>query len=163
MANAPTDKYAPPKNPALPASDMTLDVQRAALLVTDPQIDFLSPKGVTWGLVGESVTEQHTVPNIGRLLAAAKQAGIPVVISPHYYYPTDHGWRFEGALEKVMHSIGMFDRTGPLNLDGFEDSGADFMPEYKKYIHDGKTIITSRLANVKGLNRRSTEPARATP
>ena len=122
---------------------MKLDVQRAALLVTDPQIDFLSPKGVTWALVGESVTELHTVPNIGRLLEAAKRADIPVVISPHYYYPTDHGWRFEGALEKVMHSIGMFDRKGPLTLDGFEDSGADFMPEYKKYIHDGKTIITS--------------------
>ncbi len=143
MANAQIDKYAPPEKPALPPSDMKLDVQRAALLVTDPQIDFLSPKGVTWGLVGESVTEQHTVPNIGRLLEAAKQAGIPVVISPHYYYPTDHGWRFEGALEKVMHSVGMFDRKGPLALDGFEDSGADFMPEYKKYIHDGKTIITS--------------------
>ena len=143
MTNTQTDKYAPPENPALPPSDMKLEVQRAALLVTDPQVDFLSPKGVTWALVGESVTEQHTVPNIGRLLEAAKQAGIPVVISPHYYYPTDHGWRFEGALEKVMHSIGMFDRKGPLTLDGFEDSGADFMPEYKKYIHDGKTIITS--------------------
>ncbi len=143
MTNAQIDKYAPPEKPAFPPSDMKLDVQRAALLVTDPQIDFLSPKGVTWGLVGDSVTELHTVPNIGRLLKAAKLAGIPVVISPHYYYPTDHGWRFEGALEKVMHSIGMFDRKGPLSLDGFEGSGADFMPEYKKYIHDGKTIITS--------------------
>ena len=28
-------------------------------------------------------------------------------------------------------------------MKGFEGSGADFMPEYKKYIHDGKTIITS--------------------
>ena len=43
-----TDKYAPPEKPALPPSDMKLDVQRAALLVTDPQVDFLSPKGVTW-------------------------------------------------------------------------------------------------------------------
>ena len=143
MTNAGTDKYAPPENPALPPSDMKLNLQRAALLVTDPQVDFLSPKGVTWDLVGESVREQNTVPNIGRLLAAAKQAGIPVVISPHYYFPTDHGWRFEGALEKVMHSIGMFDRKGPLTLDGFEDSGADFMPEYKEHICDGKTIIAS--------------------
>ena len=116
MTNAGTDKYAPPENPALPPSDMKLNLQRAALLVTDPQVDFLSPKGVTWDLVGESVREQNTVPNIGRLLAAAKQAGIPVVISPHYYFPTDHGWRFEGALEKVMHSIGMFGRKGPLTL-----------------------------------------------
>ncbi|PON10227.1 isochorismatase, partial [Candidatus Entotheonella serta] len=31
----------------------------------------------------------------------------------------------------------------PYSLEGFENSGADFMPEYKKYIHDGKTIVTS--------------------
>ena len=98
---------------------------------------------MTWGIVGESVTELNTVANIGRLLGAAKKAGITVVISPHYYYPTDKGWRFEGALEKVMHKIGMFDRTGPYTMEGFEGSGADFMPEYKDYIHDGKTIITS--------------------
>ena len=137
------EKYAPPKESALPPSDMTLDLERTGLLITDPQIDFLSEKGVTWGIVGESVTELNTVANIGRLLGAAKKAGITVVISPHYYYPTDKGWRFEGALEKVMHKIGMFDRTGPYTMEGFEGSGADFMPEYKDYIHDGKTIITS--------------------
>ncbi|MEZ6165171.1 MAG: hypothetical protein R3B67_12135 [Phycisphaerales bacterium] len=27
------------------------------MLVIDPQNDFLSPDGVTWGVVGESVTE----------------------------------------------------------------------------------------------------------
>lgn len=43
----------------------------------------------------------------------------------------------------MMHKIGMFDRKGALSLDGFENSGADFMPQYKKYINDGKTIITS--------------------
>ena len=142
-AIAQEDPYAPPEKSALPPSDMTLDLERTALLITDPQIDFLSEKGVTWGIVGESVTEQNTVVNIGRLLEAAKKAGITVVISPHYYYPTDKGWRFEGALEKVMHKIGMFDRKDPYTMEGFEGSGAGFMPEYKDYIHDGKTIITS--------------------
>jgi nicotinamidase-related amidase len=28
-------------------------------------------------------------------------------------------------------------------MDGFENSGADFMAEYKPYIFDGKTIVTS--------------------
>jgi len=37
----------------------------------------------------------------------------------------------------------MFDRLSPYSMDGFENSGADFMPEYKPYIFDGKTIITS--------------------
>jgi len=135
--------YADPIKPALPPSDMVLDLKRTALVVTDPQIDFLSPEGVTWGVVGKSVTEHNTVENIERLFKAAKAQNLIVAVSPHYYYPTDHGWKFEGALEKLMHKIGMFDRKGPLTTEGFENSGADFMQQYKKYIHDGKTIITS--------------------
>ncbi|PKP73107.1 MAG: isochorismatase [Alphaproteobacteria bacterium HGW-Alphaproteobacteria-6] len=108
-----------------------------------PQIDFLSPDGVTWGVVGDSVTRNGTVANIGRLFKTAKAKGLTVAVSPHYYYPTDHGWKFEGPLEKLMHAIGMFDRKGPLDLDGFRNSGADFMPEYKEFIEDGKTIVTS--------------------
>ncbi len=135
--------YADPADPALPPSTMALEKGRAALLVVDPQIDFLSPDGVAWGVVGESVTEHNVVENLGRLFRAAKAVDMPVVISPHYYYPHDHRWAFEGALEKVMHSIGMFDRPGPLDMRGLEGSGADFMAEYKDYIFDGKTIIAS--------------------
>ncbi|WP_245827364.1 hypothetical protein [Roseovarius gaetbuli] len=54
-----TDPYAPPAEPALPPSDMVLDLSRTALVVTDPQVDFLSPDGVTWGVVGESVTRNQ--------------------------------------------------------------------------------------------------------
>lgn len=142
-ASAAKDPYADPKEPALPQTDMEVDLSNTALVITDPQIDFLSPDGVTWGVVGESVTEQGTVPNIGRLLKAAKAAGMTVAISPHWYYPTDHGWKFGGPLEKLMHGIGMFDRESPLSTEGFEGSGADFMPEYKADIMDGKTIIAS--------------------
>ena len=116
---------------------------RTALLVTDPQNDFLSPKGVAWGVVGKNVEDNGTVDNIDQLFAAAKATGMPVFISPHYYYPHDHGWKFEGALEALMHKIGMFDRKGALNTSGFEGSGADWLPQYKKYINDGKTIVTS--------------------
>ncbi len=137
------DPYADPATPALPPSDVTVTVERTALVVTDPQIDFLSPDGVTWGVVGKSVERHNTVANIGRLFAAAKQVGMTVAISPHYYYPTDHGWKFSGPLEKLMHKIGMFDRPSAYDLTTFEGSGADFMPEYKHYIHDGKTIIAS--------------------
>jgi len=137
------DPYADPTEPALPPSDMVLNPERAALVVTDPQIDFLSPDGVTWGVVGKSVEQHGTVGNIEHLLRAAKARGMTVAISPHYYYPTDHGWKFGGPLEKLMHKIGMFDRKGALTVDGFKGSGADFMPQYKSYIEDGKTIIAS--------------------
>jgi len=135
--------YAEPESPGLPPSNMELDLPRTALVVTDPQIDFLSEDGVTWGLVGNSVTANKTVENIERLFKAAKENDVIVMISPHYYFPTDHGWKFEGALEKVMHNIGMFDRSSPYSMEGFDGSGADFMPQYKTYIFDGKTVIAS--------------------
>jgi len=130
-------------NAALPDPGMQIVKGRTALVVTDPQNDFLSPKGVAWGVVGKSVEANNTVENIETLLKTAKASGIPVFISPHYYFPHDHGWKFEGALEKLMHNIGMFDRKGPLNVDGFEHSGADWLERYKPYINDGKTIVTS--------------------
>jgi len=128
---------------ALPNPGMEIDKERTALVITDPQNDFLSPDGATWGLVGKSVTDNNTVNNIESLLKTSKDNDLPVFISPHYYYPTDHGWKFEGALEKVMHDINMFDRAGPLDLDNFEGSGADWLDIYKPYIQDGKTVVVS--------------------
>jgi len=127
----------------LPDPGVTIVPGRTALLITDPQNDFLSPDGVTWGVVGKSVTENDTVENIDALFKAAKASDMPVFISPHYYYPTDHGWQFEGALEALMHSIGMFDREGALTTKGFEGSGADWLEQYKKYINDGETIVSN--------------------
>jgi len=130
-------------NAALPDPGMEIVAGRTALVITDPQNDFLSPKGVAWGVVGKSVTENRTVENIDSLFKAAKANGIPVFVSPHYYYPTDHGWQFEGALEKLMHNIGMFDRKGALTTEGFEGSGPDWLEQYKPYINDGATVVTS--------------------
>jgi len=128
---------------ALPDPGVTIVPGRTALLITDPQNDFLSPKGVAWGVVGKSVTENNTVENIDSLFEAAKANDMPVFVSPHYYYPADHGWHFEGALEALMHNIHMFDREDALSLEGFEGSGADFLEQYKKYINDGETVVSS--------------------
>ncbi len=130
-------------NAALPDPGMEIVKGRTAVVITDPQNDFLSPKGVAWGVVGKSVTENNTVENIETLMKAAKASDMPVFVSPHYYFPHDHGWKFEGALEALMHKIGMFDRQGALNVEGFENSGADWLKRYKPLIEDGKTIITS--------------------
>ena len=127
----------------LPDPGVDIEPGRTALVITDPQNDFLSPKGVTWGVVGKSVTENNTVENIDSLFEAAKANDMPVFISPHYYYPTDHGWQFEGALEALMHKIGMFDRKGALTTEGFEGSGADWLEQYKKYINDGETVVSN--------------------
>ena len=127
----------------LPKPGMVIDPEHTALVITDPQNDFLSPRGVTWGVVGKSVTENNTVTNIEQLLKVSKKSNIAVFVSPHYYYPTDHDWKFEGALEVLMHKIGMFDRKDPLDLEGFKGSGADWLELYKPYIQDGKTVVAS--------------------
>ncbi|MGB5992000.1 MAG: isochorismatase family protein, partial [Desulfobacterales bacterium] len=55
----------------------------------------------------------------------------------------DHSWKFGGTVEKMMHEIKMFDRSGALSLDGFSGSGADWLERYKSLIEDGKTIVVS--------------------
>ena len=127
----------------LPNPGMAFDSKRTAVVITDPQNDFLSEKGVTWGVVGKSVVKNNTVANIESLFKAAKKNNVPVFVSPHYYYSTDYGWHFEGALEKLMHNIKMFDRKDALSLDGFNNSGADWLAQYHPYIKDDKTVITS--------------------
>lgn len=87
-------------------------------LVTDPQIDFPRPGGVSWPVFGASVEENNTVANIGELFEAAKRAGVTVAVSPHYFYPTDKQWRFGDPLEQFMGGVGMFARSGRLH-DGW--------------------------------------------
>ncbi len=126
----------------LPEPGFTID-ERTAIVITDPQNDFLSPDGVAWGAVGESVKENNTIDNIETLFKLGEKYDIPVFISPHYYYKHDHTWKFEGVLEKLMHDISMFDRGDQLNVEGFEGSGADWLPRYKKYIEKDRVVVTS--------------------
>ncbi|GAA4532525.1 cysteine hydrolase [Mycobacterium paraffinicum] len=135
--------YADPQDPALPPSGFAFDFEHAALVVTDPQIDFLSPDGAAWPAFGDSIRDNGTVAHIGELLDAAKRAGLTVAVSPHYFFPTDKQWRFGDPLEKFMDSVGMFARRSAYEADGFVGSGADFLPEYRDHIHDGRTVIAS--------------------
>lgn len=113
------------------------------LVITDPQNDFLSPDGATWDLVGDSVEANGTVEHLEQLLVAAKDGDHPVFVSPHYYYPHDDEWGFGGTLEKMMHDIDMFERQGPLEVDGLAGSGADWHERLRPHIADGRTVVTS--------------------
>ena len=135
--------HTPPVNDGLPIPGFEITRGNTALMVTDPQNDFLSPKGSAWGVVGKSVTENGTVENLGALFKVADETGLPVFISPHYYYPYDHRWKFEGTLEVIMHKLPMFDRPGQLDTTGFEGSGSDWLEQYKPYINNGKTVVTN--------------------
>ncbi|WP_017301768.1 cysteine hydrolase [Nodosilinea nodulosa] len=122
---------------------MNINNNDTAVVVIDPQNDVLSETGVSWDLVGASVKANKTVENIERIFKAAKQNDFEVFISPHYYYPTDYGWKFLGNLEQMMLGVKEFARTGPLSLDGFVGSGADWLERYKPFIEDGKTVVVN--------------------
>lgn len=122
-----------------------MEVSKAdtAIVFIDPQNDVLSEKGANWGAVGASVTKNHTVEHMEQIFKAAKAKGYEVFISPHYFYPTDHGWRMNGPLETDEFRTRSFARTGPLTLEGFANSGADWLARFRPYIEDGKTIVVS--------------------
>jgi nicotinamidase-related amidase len=120
-----------------------IDKSTTAAVFIDPQNDVLSEKGANWAAVGQSVTENMTVENMEKIFIAAHDKRYLVFISPHYFYPTDDGWKFNGPLEADEFRSRSFARSGPLNLKGFENSGADWLDRFKPYIEDGETIVVS--------------------
>jgi nicotinamidase-related amidase len=122
---------------------MDIDKNDSAVVFIDPQNEVLSEKGLAWPLVHESLRENDTIENMERIFKVAKTRGFEVFISPHYFYPTDKGWKFNGALETDEAISGMFARKGVLNLDGLEGSGADWLERFKRYIEDGRTIVVA--------------------
>jgi len=122
---------------------MNFQKNDTALVFIDPQNDVLSETGANWGAVGASVTENRTVENMELLFKAAKAKGYDIFISPHFFYPTDSGWKMNGPLEADEFKTHTFARRGAFTMDGFEKSGADWLERFKPYIEDGKTIIVS--------------------
>ncbi|WP_433281536.1 cysteine hydrolase [Pseudonocardia xinjiangensis] len=122
-----------------------MDIRKGdtAVVFIDPQNDVLSEAGANWGAVGASVTENKTVENMERTFEVAKSRGYEVFISPHYFYPTDSGWLMNGPLETAEFETHTFARSGPLDLTGFSNSGADWLDRFKRYIDDGRTIVAS--------------------
>jgi nicotinamidase-related amidase len=114
-----------------------------AVVFIDPQNEVLSESGLAWPLVHESLEENNTIGNIERIFKVAKTKGFDVFISPHYFYPTDKGWRFNGPLESDEARSGFFARRGILNLEGLRGSGADWLERFRPYIEDGKTIVVA--------------------
>ena len=122
---------------------MNINKSDTAVVFIDPQNEVLSEEGLAWRFVGQSVTENKTVENMERIFKAAKENGYEVFISPHYFFPSDSGWKFNGPLETDEAETKMFARSGRLSLDGFSGSGADWLERFKPYIDDGKTVVAS--------------------
>lgn len=55
-----------------------------------------------------------TVRRLLEILQAPKASNYAVFISPHYFYPTDSNWLFNGPLESDEFRSNAFARTGAL-------------------------------------------------
>ena len=51
-----------------------------ALILGDLQNDFLSPGGIAWDLIAESLAENRTIENLESLLRAARRRGLHVFL-----------------------------------------------------------------------------------
>ena len=112
-----------------------------AIVITDPQVEFLKPAGAGFGLTKDVLEKYHTTENLIELVKAAKAKGYKIFISPHYFYDHDHAWQFGGQGEQMMLNNKMFHRDHQYQ-DVAEGTGADFIEELKPFL-DENTIITS--------------------
>lgn len=115
-----------------------IDRKNTALLIIDPQNDFLSEGGVVWDLVGKGVKETKVVENLVELKKTAKEVGVPVFYSPHYYTENEFKtWKYLNPIDKLMFERKMFNKG---------TWGADFHPDLQP---DENTFV---LAPHKGLS-----------
>ena len=121
-------------------SDIEIDPERTALLVTDPQVDFLKPKSVVWDEVGKTVEENAVVDKLRRLREAARAGDIPVFYSPHYYEDDEfESWEKLNTIDEIMFDTRMFDVDGP---------GSEFVPELEP---DDNTFVLSPHKQLSGF------------
>lgn len=118
----------------------TLDKARTAVLITDPQNDFLHPSGKLYPLLESNLKELGTINNIEKLMKAAKKNDMSLAVDPLVYTALDGEWTNSGALQKQLLEMKALHRTSLSDPKGFKGSGADYFDQYKPYIEDGKTI-----------------------
>jgi len=121
----------------------SLDKSRTAVLITDPQNDFLREDGKLYGLLKDNLKELNTIDNIESLMKQAKKSNVALAVDPLVYTALDGNWVNSGALQKQLLKMKALHRNSQQESKGFENSGADFFAPYKPYIHDGKTIIAA--------------------
>ena len=121
---------------------MKIDRNDTALVVIDPQNDVLSAKGVSWPLVGDSVKETTPSPTSSDSSRPRRNRGTRSSFLLTICTPRTSRGSSAGPSRNDARGQGVL-RPGPLNLDGFSGSGADWLAHYKPFIEDGRTVVVS--------------------
>lgn len=121
----------------------SLDKGRTAVLITDPQNEFLREDGKLHKLLADNLKELGTVDNIEKLMKTAKAEGIVLAVDPLVYGAMDAGRPHPGALQRQLLAMKALYLANPADRKAMEGSGADFFDRYKPYILDGKTLVAA--------------------
>jgi ureidoacrylate peracid hydrolase len=82
---------------------LTYDKEITALLIVDPYNDFISEGGKIWSRIKGVAEANNCVPNMLRILQAARQAGLHVFYAMHRRYrPGDYEtWKYIAPIQKA--------------------------------------------------------------
>lgn len=85
---------------------------RTAILLVDPFNDFLSDGGKLWPATRSTAEEVGLLPNLTRLIAGAREAGIRVVYVPHHHSSEGDldGWEFPNPTQRGVQRGMVFER-----------------------------------------------------
>lgn len=109
-------------------------------LITDPQVDFLTPDSVVWDKIGETIEENAVGEKLVTLREAASEGDVPVIHSPYEYVDNEFaGWETLNTIDQIMSDTRMFD------VDG---AGSDFVPALAP---DGTTFVFSPHKQLPGF------------
>ncbi len=59
--------------------------KNTAVVLTDPQVEFLKPAGGGFGLTKDILEKYNTIENMIEMVKQAKEKGYKLFISPHYF------------------------------------------------------------------------------
>lgn len=100
-----------------------IDIQRTALLFIDPYNDFLADDGKLWPIVADVAHEVGLHDNLKAVTAAARAAGMQIVIVPH------HRWQ-PGDLDGWGHPNPYMAGGYDLQIFAVGSKGGDWHPDF---------------------------------
>ena len=123
--------------------EMELEKKRTALVLADIQNEFLSGHGSYYPLIEDALKAQRHRPS-GRASAVRRRArllrhSLAALLLPDRR-PMGCARRRDRGLPRRYRLCAPSD---PVDLEGFDGSGADYFEPFKKYLMDGKTCNTS--------------------
>lgn len=123
-----------------PQPGMEIEPQVTALVVINPQVEFLSPDGVGWGLVGRGVVENRVVDHLVSLFETAHTLDMPIYVSPYEFAGVENRWQFRDT-RVAAQSADIADDSDAKIARQTPGSGGDWHQALKPMIENGSTII----------------------